>query len=86
MVTYIKYFTFFLVVLWISAIWFVFKSGGITSVGRHPQYMDENNQLHEENNFVINSKWANRIKNAEQELTQLEAKIKQNQQIIQKLK
>ena len=79
MVNYIKYFTVFLVVLWIVSFWFVFKSGGISSPGKHPEYLDENNH-------DTNSKWAKRIAHAEQELTLLEAKIKKNEQIIQNLK
>jgi len=86
MVNYIKYFTAFLIILWVVAFWFVFKSGGISSSGKNPQYLDENSPLSEERNKQLNSNWEKRIKYAEQELSQLEAKIKKNELIIHNLK
>jgi hypothetical protein len=86
MVNYIKYFTAFLIVLWIVAFWFVFKSGSIISSSKNPQYLDENNPPSEERNKEINTNWEKRIKYAERELTQLEEKIKKNEFIIRNLK
>ena len=72
----------FLIVLWVVAFWFVFKSGSIVSSEKNPQYLDENIPLIKERN----TNWEKRIKYAEQELSQLEEKIKKNEFIIYNLK
>ena len=82
MVNYIKYFTVFLIVLWVVAFWFVFKSGSIVSSEKNPQYLDENSPLLKERK----TNWEKRIKYAEQELSKLEEKIKKNEFIIYNLK